>query len=249
MNTVNDTNSQNLFLKSLPDDDYLRISPHLELHEHCLGEKLYSSGENIEYVHFPDTSVASIVTNLENGASVETGIIGREGIIGTEIILSEDTSLREVNIQFAGKCFRLKAEIFKAQFEHRAVFRKLVLCYVGSYLTQIAQNAACLAFHEIEQRLSRWLLMFHDRTDGDEVKITHEFIALTLGVHRPSISKNANRLQEKGFIRYYRGKISILDRQGLENCACECYRVNKNCQTPHFQTENRKINRENNPLY
>ncbi|HXG82540.1 MAG TPA: Crp/Fnr family transcriptional regulator [Pyrinomonadaceae bacterium] len=221
------SNSQNLFLKFLPEDEYQRFLPDLELTKFARGEKIYLPDEKIEYVYFPNNLVASVVANLENGSTIETGVIGKDGIVGVEIVLSEDAASREVNIQLAGECFRLKSEIFKAAFERSSFVRKQVLRYVGSYISQISQNSACLSFHEIEQRLSRWLLMFHDCSASDELKLTQEFIALMLGVHRPSVSKSANKLQEKGFISYNRGKITILNRKGLEDYSCECYEVDK----------------------
>jgi len=221
------SNLQNLFLKSLSVGEYERLLPDLELTEFALAEKIYLPDEEIGFVYFPNNLVASVVTNMENGSTIETGIIGKDGIVGVEVVLSENIALREVNIQLAGDCFKLSSEKFKAAFEDDCFFRKQVLRYVASYISQISQNSACLSFHEIGQRLSRWLLMFHDRAATDELKLTQEFIALMLGVHRPSVSKNANRLQEKGFIKYNRGKITILDREGLENYSCECYEADK----------------------
>lgn len=204
-----------------------RIKPHLELKEFCLGEVIYLPDEKIDYVYFPENIVASVVTTLENGSSIETGIVGKDGVIGAEVILNDAAARREVNIQLAGRGFRMKTEVFKAEFERCGLFRKQVLFFIGSYISQISQNSACLSFHAIEQRLSRWLLMFDDRARTDELKLTQEFIALMLGVHRPSVSKSANKLQQKGLISYNRGKIVILDRKGLEDCSCECYGAGK----------------------
>lgn len=230
MNAIQISEAQNLFLQKLPIEEYKNISPFLESADFALGEKLYQQDSKIEFVYFPVNSVASVVTNLENGSTIETGIIGREGIVGFETILFDERSRREVNVQLAGKFYRLKSEIFKTAFDQNAVFRRNVLQFVGAFLTQISQNGACLSFHEIEQRLCRWLLMFDDRADGSQLKLTQEFIALMLGVHRPSVSKNANKLQEIGLIRYQRGTITILDRTGLENRACECYREICRCK-------------------
>lgn len=215
---------ENCLLKAISENDLERIKPHLELTELCLGDVLYLPDEKIEYVYFPQSIVASVVNTLENGSSIEVGIIGREGIVGAEVVLNDETARREVNIQLAGRGFKMKTEAFQAEFERCGQFRKQILFFVGSYLSQITQNSACFSFHAIEQRLCRWLLMFDDRAHTDELRLTQEFIALMLGVHRPSVSKNANKLQKKGFISYNRGKITILDRKGLEDCSCECYR-------------------------
>ncbi len=217
---------QNLFLNSLPDEEYKNISPFLEFLDCQLGEKLQLPDRKIDFVYFPVDSVASVVTNMENGSSIENGIVGREGIVGFETILYDEVSQREVNVQLAGKFYRLKSDIFKAAFDDGGVFRKKVLQFVGAFLTQISQNGACFAFHQVEQRFSRWLLMFDDRTEGEELKLTQEFIALMLGIHRPSVSKTANKLQEKGIISYRRGKITILNRKDLESHSCECYQSN-----------------------
>lgn len=242
MKSTQISGSQNLFLKSLPGEKYERLLPGLELTRFAIAEKVYLPDETIKYVYFPNNMVASVVTDLENGSTIETGIIGKDGIIGIEIVLSAGRATREVNIQLAGDCFRLKSEIFKAAFENDAFIREQVLRYVGSYISQISQNSACLLFHEIGQRLCRWLLMFHDRSTNDELKLTQEFIALMLGVHRPSVSKNAKKLQQKGFIRYNRGKITVLDRKGLEEYSCECYGADKQFRDLWNVIGNEKIN-------
>ena len=216
---------ENTILKNLSAADFARVKTDLEAVEFSLGEIIYLPEQTIEYVYFPENTVASVVTSLENGSSIETGIIGNDGVVGLEIILDNDTARHEVNVQLAGRGFRMKADVFQTKFNECDGFRKQTLIFVGTYLSQISQNSACFSFHAIEQRLCRWLLMFHDRAQTAELKLTQEFIAVMLGVHRPSVSKNANKLQQKGFISYNRGKIMILDRAGLEENSCECYRI------------------------
>lgn len=214
---------KNHILCSMGDDIRVDFLAKLEKVEMPLGEILHNPLEKIEYVYFPETSVISIVTLLENGSGVESGIIGREGISGTSVIMGENYSPRESTIQLGGEGWRIKTEEFREFFETHASFRRLVLHYIYAFIAQISQNAVCLCHHVIEQRLSRWLLMFDDRTDFEEMRLTQEFISQMLGVHRPSVSISAKKLQELGLISYNRGTIKILDREGLENFTCECY--------------------------
>lgn len=214
---------RNYILNSLPPEVYEKIAPLLEPVEMPHAETIYQPYKKIEHIYFPENSVISIVTNLENGSCVETGIIGNDGLSGTETILTEDASPREAMVQLAGFGNRLKVEDFQTLFNSEKVFAKRVMRYVYSFIGQISQNPACLCFHTIEKRLARWLLMFHDRADRDEMLLTQEFIAVMLGVHRPSVTKFAGKLQEMNLIRYNRGKITILDRPGLLQISCECY--------------------------
>lgn len=221
------TKTENLILGVLPLEIYQKAAAHLKPVEMPLGQKIYAPGEKISHVYFPETSVISIVTYLENGDCVETGIIGKEGVSGTETVLNRDSSPREAMVQLEGVGSRMKVEKFRELFASEEIFRKIVLQYVYNFIAQISQNPACLCYHNVEKRLARWLLSFQDRAASDDLKLTQEFIAVMLGVHRPSVSKCAARLQEKGLINYKRGKVKILDRAGLLNVACECYEVIK----------------------
>ncbi|MBA3633893.1 MAG: Crp/Fnr family transcriptional regulator [Acidobacteria bacterium] len=192
------------------------------------GQLLYQPWKKIQYIYFPETSVISTVTMLENGSGVESGIIGREGVLGASIIFAKDVSASEAVIQLDGEGLRMEALTFKDIFEENKDFRKMILFYVYAFIVQISQNAVCLCYHHLEKRLARWLLMLDDRSDGNKLFLTQDFIAQMLGVHRPSISKNANKLQNLELISYNRGSIKILDRDGLEKLACECYKVINN---------------------
>ena len=188
-----------------------------------LSKLLYNPNDKIEYVYFPETAVVSIVTMLSDGRSIEAGIIGREGMAGAFAAFGEDLSPREATIQLGGSGWHMNVEDFREEFEQNKDFRKAVLNFVYAFVAQISQNAACICHHRIEQRLARWFLMFEDRAPSDNLELTQEFIAQMLGVHRPSVSKNANELQKMGLIKYNRGTVKIIDRNGLENLACECY--------------------------
>ncbi len=214
---------RNLFLRNLPTDTRRKIENCLESVAMPLGMEIYQPYEDIKYVYFPETSIISVVTQLQNGSGVETGIVGKEGFSGIEIVLGENCSPREAMVQLGGVGFRMKTEAFRTFFGGDQKFSALVLRYLYAFITQIGQNSVCLCYHPIKNRLARWLLMFHERAATDELKLTQEFIALMLGVHRPSLSKHTGELQNKKLISYNRGLISILDREGLKNAACECY--------------------------
>lgn len=220
--------SQNDLLNSLDAEVYERISAKLFGKDLALAKLLYSQHGKIDYIYFPETSVVSLVTNLSDGSGVETGIIGKEGVTGIYAILGSEMSPSEATVQLAGETLCMTADDFKELFASEISFQQRVLRYVYSFIAQISQNSVCLCHHLVEHRLARWLLMFHDRAGGDKLELTQEFIAQMLGVHRPSVSKNAHKLQQLGLIRYNRGKILISDREGLENFSCECYKTHRN---------------------
>ena len=218
---------KNYLLNSLSETDFQKIERRLEKFDMKIGEVLYDPAGNTDYIYFPETSVISIVMILENGETIESGIIGKEGFSGAAVILSREVSPQEATIQLSGECFRLPIRDFKILFDENAGFRDAALRHIYAFIAQISQNAACLCHHNIDRRLARWLLMFADRAGKNALDLTQEFIAQMLGVHRPTVSKNANHLQQLGFISYNRGSIKILDRTGLEDFACECYEAIK----------------------
>lgn len=204
-------------------------SDKLKYSEMPLGKLLYNPHEKIEYVYFPETAVISIVTMLSDGRCVEAGIIGNEGMAGAFAAFGEDISPREATVQLGGAGWSLNVEDFRRMFEENKDFRCEVLRFVYGFVAQISQNAACICHHQVGQRLARWFLMCDDRAPSETLELTQEFIAQMLGVHRPTVSKNANELQKMGLIKYNRGTVKILDRTGLENLACECYaEINRN---------------------
>lgn len=213
----------NYILRSIDEDLKSALMEKLEKINMPLGELLLSPMQKIDFVYFPETSVISIVTLLENGSAIESGIIGRDGLSGTSIIMGEDYSPREATVQLGGEGWRMKADDFREFFDKYPSFRGLVLHYIYAFIAQISQNAICLCYHVIEQRLARWLLMFDDRSDRKQLKMTQEFISQMLGVQRPSVSVSAKNLQDQGLISYNRGTIEILDRERLEKYTCECY--------------------------
>ena len=225
MAVSSETPTRNLILQSLATESYRKILPHLEVVEMPLGQLIYQPDQQITHIFFPETSVISVVTYLENGNCVETGVIGNDGMSGVEIVLAKDSSPREAMVQHAGSGKRMKVEKFKEFYETDQILARSVMRYIYSFIGQISQNPACLCFHSVEKRLARWLLMFYDRVGRDELELTQEFIAVMLGVHRPSVSKCAAKLQDQGLIIYNRGRIKILDRPGLIETSCECYQA------------------------
>lgn len=224
MKTAQTAISNNSILEKLPKEIFSEIKPYIEEVEMPLSEILYRPHEKIDYIYFPETSVISIVTCLENGETVEAGIIGKEGVAGASIIFADDISPTEATTQLGGVGQRMKISDFKNFFDEKKEFRNAVLYYVYSFIAQISQNSACLCYHTIEKRLARWLLMFSDRAESNKLVLTQQFIAQMLGVQRPSVSMNAGKLQERGLINYNRGVIKIIDRTGMQNLACECYK-------------------------
>ena len=224
---------KNLILDSLSNAELKKIENHLEEIEMPVGKVLYHPAEKIQHIYFPETSVISIVMVLENGDTLESGIIGKEGHSGAAVVLTEEVSPQEATVQLSGAGYRLPIKVFKNLFDENIDFRNVALRYLYAFVAQISQNAACQTHHNINQRLARWLLMFTDRAESDKLVMTQEFMAQMLGVHRPTVSKNANLLQKEGFISYNRGTVKILDRERLENFACECYRAIKQTLDGH----------------
>ena len=167
--------------------------------------------------------MVSMVTNLEDGMQAEVGIVGREGMVGVSLVAGVETSFVESMVQLPGAALRMGAREFRQELDANPSFRALLLRYSEALQAQIMQTAACNGRHGLEQRLARWLLMAHDRVDGDELVLTQDFIAMMLGVHRPSITVTAGILQRAGLIRYGGGRIVILDRASLEAASCECH--------------------------
>jgi CRP-like cAMP-binding protein len=219
---------KNLILNSLPSREYERMLPDLELISLPLDVILYRSGEVVEHVYFPDAGIVSLVTHMRSGVSVEVGLIGRDGMVGIPVLLGDDIASEEAIVQIAGGAMRMSAALFKERLKknHNPLLTQLLL-YTRNLMRQVAQTAACNRLHTVEERLSRWLLMCHDRMESDELPLKQEFISNMLGTRRASVGDAATGLQAEGLIRYSRGHISILKRKGLEKAACECYRAVK----------------------
>jgi CRP-like cAMP-binding protein len=223
MDYVSQSEIRNHFLARLPEDEYKQLLPDLEQVKMEIGDPIQEPYEPIEYVYFPINCVISQVTALDDGFSVEAGVIGREGCSGIELTLLNKTSPRSTHIQLPGHSLRIKSDKFIAALEQSTALDRLMRRLTFAYLTQVAQVVACNSHHNIETRLARWLLMCHDRTDGNELRITQDFISQMLGVHRPGVSIGIIALKNAGLVNNQRGVIIIENRAGLEEIVCECY--------------------------
>jgi CRP-like cAMP-binding protein len=218
---------QNHLLAALPAGDYERLVPHLELIPLKLGEVLYEPGVQLRYVYFPTTSIVSLLYVMEDGASAEIAIVGNEGILGISLFMGGETTPSRAVVQSAGYGYRLKAQLLKDEFQRFGPMLHLLLRYTQALITQMAQTAVCNRHHSVDQQLCRWLLLSLDRLASNELSMTQELIANMLGVRREGVTEAAGKLQEAGLISYRRGRITVLDRPGLEARSCECYQVVK----------------------
>ena len=218
---------KNHLLAALPRAEWERWLPQLESVDLPLGQVLYESGGTLSHVYFPTTAIVSLLYVMENGASAEIAVVGNEGIVGISLFMGgESTSSRAV-VQSAGQGFRLKAQSVKEEFNRAGPVLHLLLRYTQALITQMAQTAVCNRHHTLDQQLCRWLLLSMDRLEGNELVMTQELMANMLGVRREGVTEGAIRLQQLGLIRYARGHITVLDREGLEARTCECYAVVK----------------------
>ena len=192
-----------------------------------LGEVLYESGVTLTHVYFPTTAIVSLLYVMEDGASAEIAVVGNEGIVGISLFMGGESTPSRAVVQSAGQGFRLKAQVLKEEFNRAGPVLHLLLRYTQALITQMAQTAVCNRHHSLDQQLCRWLLLSLDRLQGDELVMTQELIANMLGVRREGVTEAALKLQSAGLIRYARGRITVLDRAGLEQRTCECYAVVK----------------------
>ena len=217
---------KNHLLAALPDAEWQRWLPQLEQIEMPLSQVLYESGIALSHVYFPTTAIVSLLYVLENGASAEIAVVGNEGLVGVSLFMGGESTPSRAVVQSAGQGFRLKAPAIKDEF-NRAPVLHLLLRYTQALITQMAQTAVCNRHHSLDRQLSRWLLLSLDRLQGFELVMTQELIANMLGVRREGVTEAALKLQKVGLIRYARGRITVLDRKGLEKHTCECYAVVK----------------------
>jgi CRP-like cAMP-binding protein len=223
------TNAQdpkkNHLLAVVPETEWLRLGPHLVRIDMPLGQVVYESGDRLDHVYFPTTSIVSLLYVMEDGASAEIAIVGNEGLIGIALFMGGETTPSRAIVQSAGEAYRLDARILKEEFHRAGPVQRLLLRYTQALITQMAQTAVCNRHHSIDQQLCRWLLLSIDRLPSNELKMTQELIANMLGVRRSGVTEAALKLQDAGLIRYSHGHIEVLDRPGLEKRVCECYGV------------------------
>ena len=217
----------NDLLRALPPEEWERIAPHLELVPMPLGHVLYESGTQLRHIYFPTNSIVSLLYVMEDGSSAEIAVVGHEGIVGVALFMGGETTPSRALVQSAGHAYRMKGAVLKEEFTRARGFQHLLLRYTQALLTQMAQTAVCNRHHSVDQQLCRWLLLSLDRLPSNKLVMTHELIANMLGVRREGVTEAAGKLQAAGLIRYSRGRITVLDRPGLEARSCECYQVVK----------------------
>ena len=217
----------NSLLASLPENEWLRWKPLLEWTDMPLGTVLYESGGAQSHVYFPTTAIVSLLYVMESGASAEIAVVGNEGVVGISLFMGGESTPSRAVVQSAGNGFRMKALTIKEEFNRSGPVMHLLLRYTQALITQMAQTAVCNRHHSLDQQLCRWLLLSMDRLAGNELVMTQELIANMLGVRREGVTEGALKLQKAGLIRYTRGRITVLDRAGLESRTCECYAVVK----------------------
>ena len=227
---VKDTSMEdrgNRLLSTLPPEEFELLRPHLKRVSLPHAQCLISPDEQITRVYFPINALASLVTVMEDGSIVEAGCVGREGMVGIPVLLGPAATPMQTVVQIAGEAFEAKGDAVKKVFDNGAAFHKLLHRYFHTLFIVASQSAACNRLHLIEQRLSRWLLMSSDGIDSNQLGLTQEYLAAMLGVRRAGVTEAAIQLQNEGRIRYRRGAIEIIDRESLEQRACECYGVVK----------------------
>ena len=202
-----------------------RIEPHLEPIELKLGAFVCEAGGLLKHAYFPQGSVLSLLTVLENGSAIETANIGREGAFGLFAAMYSRVSFNRCIVQLEGHMARCPIELLQSEFKTSEHVRDLFVSYSETLLSQVQQTVACNAMHTTEERMCRWLLMMHDRAEGESLTYTHEFLAHILGANRKSVTIAAQSMQAAGLISYRRGTIQVLDRAGLEKASCECYAI------------------------
>jgi CRP-like cAMP-binding protein len=222
-----DTPKDNRLLAALPEDDYSALAPALEPVVLPLGMPVYESGAAQGFVYFPTNAIVSLLYVLADGASAEIAVTGAEGLVGIALFMGGETTPSRAVVQSAGRGYRLRASVLKAQFERGGALQHLLLRFTQALITQMTQTAVCNRHHAVHQQLCRWLLLSLDRLQTNELVMTQELIANMLGVRREGVTEAANRLQTEGVIEYSRGRITVVDRPKLEASVCECYSVVK----------------------
>jgi CRP-like cAMP-binding protein len=228
VDTASRPDRSNRLLELLPNGERVRLEVSMQRIPIRPHDMLYPPGQPMEHVYFPLWGVVSLMTPLENGSAVETAVVGNEGMVGVQAFLGGGT-IRNAQAmgQIPGEALRMTADHFRAEIEAGGKLRQILFSYSQALFTQISQGVACNGVHAIQERCARWLLEAHDRAGSDEFLLTQEFLSGMLGVRRPSVTVAARTLQTSGVIQYRRGRITVVDREGLEEASCECYHVIK----------------------
>jgi CRP-like cAMP-binding protein len=215
----------NQLLGALEVASRTRITPHLEQIDLKLGAVVCEAGGLLKHAYFPQGSVLSLLTVLENGSAIETANIGREGAFGLFAAMYSRVSFNRCIVQLEGRMVRCPIQLLQTEFRTSEHVRNLFVSYSETLLSQVQQTVACNSMHTTEERMCRWLLMMHDRAEGAPLTYTHEFLANILGANRKSVTLAAQSMQTAGLISYRRGTMQVLNRKGLEKASCECYAI------------------------
>jgi CRP-like cAMP-binding protein len=225
MNEHSPASDGNRLLAHLPAEELALLRPHMEQVQLAHGQQIILPHVPIRDLFFPLNALLSLVTTMEDGASVESGSIGREGMSGVPVLLDAVETTMPTFVQIPGEAIRIKASVVKEVYERGGELKKILNRYIHTVIVVGSQSTACNRLHNIEARLARWLLASSDGIGSQEVNITHEYLAVMLGVRRAGVSEAAAKLQERNLIRYNRGNVTIIERESLEMSACECYRA------------------------
>ena len=213
----------NKLLTALPGHDLARLLPSLEPVSLLAGRNVYELGEEVNFVYFPETAIVSNNHSLEDGTTTEAAVVGNDGMVGISAILDSRVPSYWTQVTISGSAVKCSREVIKQEFARSSSMQAVLLKYMNNLLSQLSQRAVCNGSHHLDKRLSTWLLMIHDRANGDPLSLTHEQIAEHLGTRRAGITGACNSLRANGAIHYSRGQMTILDRSVLEAAACECY--------------------------
>ena len=217
--------TRNRLLAALPRQEYERLAPHFEPAHFPRGKTIALTGDTLRHAYFPANGMISLLSTSEGGEAIEVAMVGSEGFVGVPIILNAGVTPFWSVVQIQADAVRISAAALNREFDRGERLREVLLKYSHSLLTQVAQSAVCNRFHTVQERLCRWLLVSRDRAKSDTINLTQESIAQMLGTARTGVTMAAIPLQDAGLIRYRRCKIMILDREGLESAACECYSI------------------------
>ena len=224
---TNQPRPANRILTALPHEEFERIRPKLREVSFQIGETVYLPEEQIDYAYFVNRGIISWLAAVENGNTVEAGVIGPEGLAGVAVVLGANSTPNQGLAQSDVQASRIAAKDLIEEFRQNGKLNQMLLRFVQSMFTQVAQTAACNRLHTLDQRLARWLLMTHDRIGESTLQLTQEFLSRMLGVRRAGVSVAANSLRQQGVIDYHRGDIVVVNRPGVESLSCECYKIVK----------------------
>lgn len=218
---------ENKLLRSLPEDQFERLLPHMQVAHLPQSKMIYEAGATVSDLYFPNDGMISLLSMNSDGTTIEVGMVGSEGVVGIPILLRISTTPYAAMVQLPCEVVKIRGDIVKAEFDRHGQLNELLLRYTHVLLTQITQAVVCNRFHTIEKQLCRWLLAAHDCVQSETLYLTQEIISHMLGISRTGVTNAAGALQKAGFISYSRGRILLLDRRGMEAFSCECYQIIK----------------------